>query len=134
MCEKIGLCYKCEHKITDHGTAVIGCHRMPLDKYDGGKTCPLIHGTVPKLIQKWRDRRKAIINPDGFTWDDIGFDEPPEGYSSVDEYLENDPEQERDAEDQIELRIIDEVLEDFAVMVKRIQFLDEIVDESGRPF
>lgn len=66
-----------------------------------------------KLIKKWNDYRKYIINPDGLaSWDDLGFDEAPEGFDSVDEYLENGEESEFDEREQVELEMVDKFLKD----------------------
>jgi hypothetical protein len=66
-----------------------------------------------QLIKRWEEKRKDLINPDNFTsWDDLGFDEAPEGYESIDDYLETDPEIEHDEREQITLEIIDEILDD----------------------
>jgi hypothetical protein len=65
------------------------------------------------LIKKWEGHLKALINPDGMKeWSDLGFDNPPDGYKSVDDFLENDPEAEWDAEHQVEMRVVKEFLDD----------------------
>jgi hypothetical protein len=66
--------------------------------------------TLQKILKKWKDRRKEIINPDGFGWSDLGYEEKPEEYNTVEECLES--EGEFDEERQTELRIISEIIED----------------------
>jgi len=42
------------------------------------------------LVKKWENQLRVIINPDNMKdWDELGFDEAPEGFKSVDDWLEN---------------------------------------------
>lgn len=66
------------------------------------------------LIKKYTARRKNVINPDDISkWSDLGFDKAPEGYDSIDDYL-NGPECDMDERMQVEIQLIDEFLEDLA--------------------
>ena len=68
---------------------------------------------LQKLIEKWREKRMSLINPDGLDeWSDVGFDEPPDGYGTVTEWLEADDEGQMGAEQQVEIQVIDEILAD----------------------
>ena len=78
---------------------------------------PFKPSSIGEKTEKWQEQKKNIINPDGFkSWKDLGFKKAPKGFKNVDEYLESDPEQERGAEDQVSLLIIDEFLEDLSKM------------------
>jgi hypothetical protein len=69
--------------------------------------------TKESLIKKYQEWKQNIINPDNITdWDDLGFDEAPEGFKSVDDYLEHSDDAEYDEGQQTELRIIDEFIDD----------------------
>ena len=71
--------------------------------------------TKASLVKKYQEMRHNIINPDGMNeWSDLGFDEKPEGYDSVDDYLEHGEDTEFDETSQTELRLIAEFLEDLA--------------------
>ena len=46
---KIGLCHKCANAVKEpledgRGFRVTGCKELPANKFDCGKTCPLIQG------------------------------------------------------------------------------------------
>lgn len=42
---------------------------------------------IEELKKEYKEKINQIINPDNSSWDDIGFDGPQPGYSSVDEYM-----------------------------------------------
>ena len=58
-------------------------------------------------------------NPDDSTWEDLGFDEPPEGYDSPSDWLEEG--QELDEGEQTELRMIAEMTDDLSLIVEQIE-------------
>lgn len=62
------------------------------------------------LLKKYKELLKATINPDDFTWDDLGFDEPMEGFKDVDDYLENGGDSEFDEEAQIKIKIYSKII------------------------
>ena len=65
------------------------------------------------LLAKWENQLRVIINPDDMKdWDELGFDEAPEGFKTVDDWLENSGEAEFDEGQQVEIRCIKEFLED----------------------
>ena len=70
-----------------------------------------------QLIEKWKQQHDSIINPDGIDkWEDLGFDEPPDGYEntpeSVQKYMERGEDAEWDEGEQTSLQLIGEFLED----------------------
>ena len=65
------------------------------------------------IIEKWELYLRHVVNPDNFIfWSDLGFDEAPEGYTSIEEYMLNDPEQERDETEIAEIRMVYAFLDD----------------------
>lgn len=67
--------------------------------------------TKEELIQKYEEQLVWIINPDGMTeWDEIGFNEAPEGYETVYDWLKINGE--FDEGQQTEISCIQEFLED----------------------
>ena len=64
--------------------------------------------TKSELIDRWKDYRKSIINPDDLSWEDLGFDSPPSKLKSIDDYLE----EEIDERSQAEIQMVDLFLED----------------------
>lgn len=68
---------------------------------------------VQKLLEKYEKAKIDIINPDNFDdWNDIGFDEPPDDFESINEYLEADPEGELGYERTLQLNEIDNFIND----------------------
>lgn len=62
------------------------------------------------LLKKWEKNLQMIVNPDNFSWQDIGYDEKPEEYETVEEALM--AEGEFDEGQQTSLALISEFLED----------------------
>jgi len=67
---------------------------------------------MKKLIQKYKNLIQEIVNPDDLTWDDIGCDEPIEGFKDINDYLENGDESEFNEGHQTEIRIYHELIND----------------------
>jgi len=42
--------------------------------------------SIQELIQKYQERLNQVIDPDDSSWDDLGFEEAPEGFDSPLEY------------------------------------------------
>ncbi len=57
---------------------------------------------LEKLIEKYVQALKDTVNPDRFDkWSDLGFSEPPKGFDSVQQYLEDPHNMELDEEAQV---------------------------------
>jgi len=67
---------------------------------------------MKNLIKKYEDLLMGTINSDDLTWDDLGCDEPIEGFQDVNDYLENGGDSEFDEGQQTEIRIYNEIIED----------------------
>ncbi len=70
-------------------------------------------------VQNLRDilnaKKVGIINPEDMTWEDLGFNSPPDGYESIIDYLER--EETPDEFNQAQLQLIDEMLDILQVIV-----------------
>jgi hypothetical protein len=76
---------------------------------------------VEDLIKKYEKKIKGIINPDDSQdWSDIGFDEAPEGYDTVDEFLEGEG-CELDEGGQTALQCYHEILENLQELLEPIE-------------
>jgi len=64
--------------------------------------------TKPQLIEKYKKELKIIIDPGKYTWDNLDFNEKPEGYNTVFEYLE--AETEFNENEQTEINLITEFI------------------------
>jgi len=68
-------------------------------------------------IIKWlKKKRKAIVNPDDMSWEDMGFDKGAEDeviaqFGSKEDYMEHGGDNEFDEGEQTELRLIEELKE-----------------------
>jgi hypothetical protein len=72
--------------------------------------------SIQELIEKYEERLNQSIDPDNSTWDDLGFDEPPEGYESPREFQRLNGE--RDEGDQAREGLIGEFIEDLKGLQK----------------
>jgi hypothetical protein len=77
---------------------------------------------IQELIDKYQERLNHTIDPDNASWDDLGFDEPPEGYESPFEFQRLHSE--RDEGDQAKEGLIGEFIEDLKALQK------ELMDEQ----
>lgn len=66
---------------------------------------------IGELIEKYEQMKKEIVNPDEFeSWEDLGFDEKPDKWETINQFLEADTG--FDEGEQISLRLIGEFLDD----------------------
>lgn len=75
-----------------------------------------IQDKIKNLIEKYQKKIHETINPDNFqSWDEIGFDEKPDGFDTIEEFLKNDNT--LDEGDQEAMRCYEEILEDLETLV-----------------
>ena len=67
---------------------------------------------IQRLINKYEQRIKDIVNPGDLTWKDIGYDEPYEGFDDINDYFENGGDEDFDEGEQTGLMIYREVIDD----------------------
>ena len=67
---------------------------------------------IQRLINKYEQRIKDIVNPGDLTWKDIGYDEPYEGFDDINDYFENGGYEDFDEGEQTGLMIYREVIDD----------------------
>ena len=65
---------------------------------------------IDDLIKKYEEHYKSIINPDDFSWKDLGFKKAPKGFETVEDYMAG--EGDFDEGEQTSMSLISEVLED----------------------
>jgi len=67
---------------------------------------------IQRLINKYEQRIKDIVNPGDLTWKDIGYDEPYKGFDDINDYFENGGDEDFDEGEQTGLMIYREVIDD----------------------
>jgi len=77
---------------------------------------------IQNRIEKLEEKRKNVLNPDDFSWDDIGFDEKPEEWDTVEDFLEHGDFNGLDEETQVIIRCIDEELDELR---ERVEFTSD---------
>lgn len=70
---------------------------------------------IKNLIEKWTEEKHKIINPSDLNWDDLGFEEKPDDYKYVDDYLEK--EDELNEEQFSKVTVINQFLEDLELIL-----------------
>ena len=68
---------------------------------------------------RWKLERHNTINAADLSWNDIGFDEKPEEFATVNEYLEK--EGELNTEQFAKITVIDQFLEDLDMILQVIK-------------
>jgi hypothetical protein len=77
-----------------------------------------IQGKIRALIISYREKVNEIINPDNFQdWSDIGFDEKPEDFDTIEDFLEQDCT--LDEREQTSIALYREILEDLKTLVEK---------------
>lgn len=71
---------------------------------------------IKDIIQKYEALIKGTINPDNLDWEDLGFDEPMEGYLSIEDYIENE-NCELDEGQQTSIRCYREIIQDLKILI-----------------
>lgn len=80
-----------------------------------------IQDKIVALIEKYKEKIQRLVNPDNFQdWSDIGFDEKPEDFDSIEDFLEQDCT--LDEEQQVSLTCYREFIEDLESLRVKDEF------------